>query len=123
MSLKSLLVFPQWYLLNIILTSSPTDVFEKPTGLPPMIFIEHYIDLIPDTPLPNALAYTLAPREAEEIERQIDQLLEFGHIKPSFSPCASPTFIIPKKDDLEWRLVTDYRALKKIMVKNRYLLP
>jgi len=39
-----------------------SDVFEKPTGLPPMIFIEHSIDLIPDTPLPNALAYTLAPR-------------------------------------------------------------
>jgi hypothetical protein len=45
------------------------------------------------------------------------------HIQPSFSPCASPAFIIPKKESGEWRLVTDYRALNKITVKNRYPLP
>lgn len=45
------------------------------------------------------------------------------HIQPSSSSCASPTFIIPKKDGSEWRLVIDYYALNKATVKNRYPLP
>ena len=92
-------------------------------GLPPSRSIEHTIDLNPDTSLPNAPSYRLDPREATEVERQICQLLESGHIQPSSSPCASPAFIIPKMETSEWRLVTDYRALNKVTVKNRYPLP
>jgi len=65
------------------------DVFAQPTGLPPPRAIEHTIDLIPGNPLPNVAAYRLAPQEAEEIERQITQLLESRHIQPSSLPCAS----------------------------------
>jgi hypothetical protein len=59
--------------------------------------IEHYIDLILGVSLPNAPSYLLTPQEASEIERQIGQLLESSHIKPSLSPCASLSFIFPKK--------------------------
>ena len=82
-------------------------VFHPPTGLPSCQNIAHYIDLIQSTTLPNASAYHLAPKEATEIERKIHQLLYFGHIQPSSSPCASSTFIIPKKDTSECHLVTD----------------
>jgi hypothetical protein len=99
------------------------EVFHPPTGLPPCRNIAHSIDLIPSATLANAPAYCLEPKEATEIEREIGQLLDFGHIQPSSSPCASPTFIIPKKDTSEWRLVTDYRALNKATIKNRYPLP
>eukprot|EP00253_Pinus_taeda_P007128 PITA_07128 len=99
------------------------NVFTEPTGLPPARSVEHHIDLIPGASLPNAPSYRLAPREATEIECQIEELLTSGHIQPSSSPCASPAFIIPKKDTSEWRLVTDYRALNKATVKNRYPLP
>jgi len=99
------------------------DVFTQHTGLPPTCSVEHHIDLIPGASLPNAPSYRLAPREATEIECQIEELLTSGHIQTSSSPCASPAFIIPKKDTSEWHLVTDYRALNKATVKNRYPLP
>eukprot|EP01018_Ginkgo_biloba_P001842 Gb_23790 [translate_table: standard] len=60
--------------------------------------------------------------ENEEIRRQIYKLLEMEHIKPSASPCGSPVLLVPKKDG-SWRLCIDYRAINKIMVKNRYPLP
>jgi hypothetical protein len=43
-------------------------------------------------------------------------------IRPSTSPCGSPIIIVPKKDGT-WRMCTDYRALNKITLKNRYPLP
>jgi hypothetical protein len=86
--------------------------------LPPSQDIAHSIDLRPNASLPNAPSYRLAPKEATEIERQIGQLLESGHIQPSSSPSASPTFIVPKKHTYEWHLVTDYQALNKDTIKN-----
>jgi len=100
-----------------------SDVFEPPNGLPPVCPIAHTIDLISGAMLPNAPAYRLAPQEATEIEKQLTQLLESGHIQPNSSPCASPTFIVPKKYSSKWHMVTDYRALNKATVKNQYPLP
>ena len=57
------------------------------------------------------------------MERQLKELIDSGHIQPSSSPCASVAFVIPKRDTVEMRLVTDYRALNKATVKNRYPLP
>jgi len=85
--------------------------------------IAHTIDLITGVTLLNVPTYRLAPQEATKIEKQLNQLLESSHIQPSSSPHTSPTLIIPKKDSSEWCMVTDYRALNKSMVNNRYLLP
>ena len=57
------------------------------------------------------------------MERQLTELINFGHIQPSSSPFASAAFVIPKRYTAEMCLVTDYRALKKAIVKNRYPLP
>jgi hypothetical protein len=100
-----------------------TDLFQKPIRLPPLWDIAHFIDLILGASLPNPPTYLLDPKEATEIEFQIGQLLESGHIQPSSSPCASPAFIIPKKHTYEWNLVTDYRSLNKYTIKNQYPLP
>jgi hypothetical protein len=43
-------------------------------------------------------------------------------IRSSASLCGSPIIIVPKKDGT-WRMCIDYRALDKITLKNRYLLP
>ena len=45
-----------------------------------------------------------------------------GVIRPSSSPCGSRIVLVPNKDGT-WRMCVDYRALKKIMVTNRYPLP
>ena len=60
--------------------------------------------------------------ENDEIKRQIQELLQKGHIQPSSSPCGSLIVLVQKKDGT-WRLCIDYRALNKITVQNRYLIP
>ena len=57
------------------------------------------------------------------MEHPIGQLLNLGHILPSMYPCASPSFVIPNKDDSEWHLVTHYRTLNKANVKTHCFLP
>src|SRR3990170_1311562 len=76
------------------------DVFpdELPPGLPPLRGIEHRIDLIPGAPLPNKAPYRVNPEETKEIQRQVQQLTDNGHVRESLSPCAVPVILVPKKD-------------------------
>ena len=60
--------------------------------------------------------------ENEEIKRQIQELIQKGHIRPNSSPCGSPTVLVQKKDGTR-RLCIEYRALNKIIVQKRYLIP
>ncbi|KAJ8749438.1 hypothetical protein K2173_025482 [Erythroxylum novogranatense] len=82
-----------------------TDVFpeEMPNGLPPLRGIEHQIDFIPGAQIPNRPAYRSNPEETKELQRQVDELLEKGHMRESFSPCVVPVLLVPKKDGT-WRM-------------------
>ena len=75
------------------------DVFpdELPPGLPPLCGIEHRIDLIPGAPHPNKAPYRVNPEETKEIQRQVQQLIDNGHVRESLSPCAIPVILVPKK--------------------------
>jgi len=54
---------------------------EIPHGLPPKRSIQHKIDLITCSTLPNKpLAYRMNLKEAQEIQRQVDDLLAKGLI-------------------------------------------
>jgi len=53
------------------------DVFqEPPKGLPPQRGIEHQIDFIQGSYLPNRPAYRTSPKEAKEIQNQVEKLVE-----------------------------------------------
>jgi hypothetical protein len=98
------------------------DIFTSPAGVPLHCQVKHPIDLTPGAPLPNGPIYRCSVLENDEIKRQIHELLQKGHIRPSSSPCGSPIVLVQKKDGT-WRLCIDYRALNKITVRNRYPIP
>nr|GEW12206.1 hypothetical protein [Tanacetum cinerariifolium] len=72
---------------------------EIPEGLPPMRTIQHCLDLIP-----------------------VDELLKKGIVRESMSPCVVPVLLVPKKDG-SFRMCMDSRAVNKITIKYRFLIP
>ncbi|XP_048630844.1 uncharacterized protein LOC125604595 [Brassica napus] len=79
------------------------DVFpdESPKGLPPMRGIEHQIDLVPGASLPNRPAYRTNPEETKELQKQVDELIEKGHIRESMSPFYFDDILIYSKSMAE----------------------
>ncbi|GKC73075.1 hypothetical protein Tco_1118958 [Tanacetum coccineum] len=71
---------------------------EFPPGLPPMRDIQHCIDFIPGAVIPHKAAYRMNPKEHEELQRQVQDLLEKGSIRESLSSCAVPALLVPKKE-------------------------
>ena len=100
------------------------DVFPKdlPNELPPTRNIDHRIELIDNKPPRIQPLYRMSPKELDLLRKELDDLLEKGHIQPSKSPFGSPVIFVKKKDG-SMRLCIDYRALNKLTIKNRYPLP
>ena len=93
-----------------------------PPGLPPICGIEHQIDLIPGTSLPNCAAYRANPEETKEIQRQVQDLLDRGYVRESLSPCSVPVILVPKKDG-SWRMCVDCRAINNITIRYHHPIP
>jgi hypothetical protein len=66
--------------------------------------------------------FRMTTPELAELKEHIKELLEKGFIYPSSSPWGAPLIFVPKKDGTQ-RLCVDYRALNKVTIKNKYLLP
>lgn len=95
---------------------------DLPSGLPPDRGIDHHIDLIPGSSMPNQAAYRMSPTESEEMNRQVQQLLSKEFIQKSLSPFATPALLAPKKDRT-WRLCVNSRAINRITIKYKFLMP
>ena len=100
------------------------DLFPKqlPKGRPPKREVEFEIKLEQGAVPPNRPPYRLSPKEHEELQAQIDDLLAQGHIRPSQSQYGAPVLFVPKKDG-RWCMCVDYRALNKQTIRDRYPLP
>jgi hypothetical protein len=95
------------------------DIFSSPNGVATHCQVTHPIDLTPGVPLPNGPVYHHSLMENDEIRHKIQELLQKGHIIPISSPCGSLIVLVKNKDET-WQLCIDYRALNKIIVRNRY---
>ncbi|GFS75548.1 hypothetical protein TNCV_3424961 [Trichonephila clavipes] len=65
------------------------------------------------------------PKKTEmtnDVNKQIDEWLEQGIVRPSSSEYASPIVLVKKKDDTT-RLCVDYRRRNRKLVKDRFPLP
>ena len=99
------------------------DVFpEELPGLPPEREIELNIDIMSGSTPISIPPYRMAPIELKELKTQLQDLLDKGFIRPSFSPWGAPVLFVKKKDGT-MRLCIDYRQLNKITIKNKYPLP
>ncbi|KAD3068902.1 hypothetical protein E3N88_36782 [Mikania micrantha] len=58
----------------------------------------------------------------QELSNQLQELLDKGFIRPSFSPWGAPVLFVKKKDGT-FRMCINYRELNNLTIKNRYPLP
>ena len=99
------------------------DVFpEELPGLPPEREIEFEIELLPGVSPISQAPYRMAPVELKELKEQLQELVDKGFVRPSFSPWGAPVLFVKKKDG-SMRLCIDYRQLNKVTVRNKYPLP
>ncbi|GJY15576.1 putative CCCH-type zinc finger family protein [Tanacetum coccineum] len=78
----------------------PDDI---PPGLLAIRDIQHCIDFIPGSVILNRPAYRMNPKEFEELQRQVTELLEKGLIRESMSPCAEHALLIQMRPGDEWK--------------------
>ena len=95
---------------------------ELPKRLLPRTEVDHKIDLEPGAKPPARAPYRMSPLELAELWRQLKELLDAGYIQPSKAPYRAPMLFQRKHYGSLW-LCINYRALNKVTVKNKYLIP
>lgn len=83
--------------------------------------IKHKIDTQGEMPI-RQRPYRATPKQKEEINRQVSDMLKAEIIRPSNSPWAAPVILVEKKTG-DQRFCVDYRKLNKVTKKDSYPLP
>jgi hypothetical protein len=99
------------------------DVFpDDLPGMPPDRAIEFKIELQPGTARVYTWPYTMTRNDMVELKTQLQELLDKGYIRPSYSPWGCHAIFVLKKDKTH-RLCVNYRPLNAVIMKNKYPLP
>lgn len=76
---------------------SYSSVFDEPKSLPPNRPFDHHIPLEPNAKPVNVRSYRFPHFQKTEIEKQEQQILESGIVRPSTSPYSSLVLLVKKK--------------------------
>ena len=85
-------------------------------------FGEHVIDTVQGSRPVKAKRFRMSPRQEEEVNRQVEQMVKDGIARPSNSPWTSNVTLVKKKDNAT-RFAVDYRQLNDLTVKDSYPMP
>jgi hypothetical protein len=98
-------------------------VFSTPQGLPPSHGVhDHSIPLVLGSIPLNIHLYRHPFSQKNEIDKMVQELLNASVICPSMSPYSSPVVMVLKKEG-SWRMCPDFRALNKLTIKDKFLIP
>lgn len=73
---------------------------------PLMRDIQHVLDLVAGSQLPNLQQFRMKPKQRAKLNRQVEELLEKEFVQHSLSCCVVPALLTPKKD-ATWRMCID----------------
>jgi hypothetical protein len=108
--------------LQSILTQHQA-IFNTPDELPPSCTVhDHSIPLVRGGLPPIIRPYHHPFAQKNEIEKNVREFLEAGVICPSTSPYSSSIVMVLKKEGT-WHMFPDFRALKKLTVKDEFPIP
>lgn len=68
--------------------------------LSPIKRIEHQIDFILETPIPNKIVYKSNHEETKKLQRQVKELLAKGYVWENMSSCVVSMLLVPKKNKI-----------------------
>ena len=105
-----------------VLDKYPTVFSEKPGFYSE---VEHNINVTPEFRPKRLRAYRVPELLKPEVDRQINELLDLGIIRPSSSEMASPIVCVLKgpKGENGIRIAVDYRFLNKYSLGDAYPIP
>lgn len=83
--------------------------------------VKHRIKLSDNTPFKHR-ARPIHPQDVDAVKKHLQELLDYGIIRESESPFASPIVVVRKKDG-SVRLCIDFRKLNSQTIKDAYALP
>jgi hypothetical protein len=97
-------------------------VFAPIDSMPPPRTYGHSIPLVAGAKPVFIRPYRYPPSLKDEIEKQIQEMLDKGIIRPSNSPFSSPLLLVKKKDG-SWCPCVDYRHPNALTIRGQFPIP